>query len=233
MWTYISALGSVGFGWLLNELSQIIRTRQSDKRIKKKVLFYLLETLHTFKKLDINDDIEAISEALLKKLPKEVQNEEGKKFLQKFYRELISNLIEKEVANNMSELEESYKLAIEDLSLVDPLSAYILKGKNKILDTFDQLAIIFNQAENEFPEEGEEIKLQGSNVMEILKPELLTESIKDLEEEVRNISWSIGIWTWHKCRRAINKPHKIDNEKKRKIEELLDRFMPQISAIQQ
>ena len=40
VWTYISALGSVAFGWILNELGQAFKTRREDKKVKKKVLFY-------------------------------------------------------------------------------------------------------------------------------------------------------------------------------------------------
>ena len=53
--TVILALISVTLGWFLNELIQWFRSRQSDKKFKKQILFNLLETNHIFKRLDTTE----------------------------------------------------------------------------------------------------------------------------------------------------------------------------------
>lgn len=228
IWTYFSALGSVAFGWLLNETGQFLKTRREDKRIKKKVLFLLFETLYTFKKLDFSKELEIITEKILARLPKEAQTDEGKFMLKEMYKPLFSNFIESDVSDNLIELEDSYKKSIEELSLVDPITAYRLKGKNKILQTFDQLNNYFEDAKLHYPEENIEITTQGETVMEIIKPELLKTSIFDIVEEIKRIALSIGIITRIKANKIINqrKDKILDNKKEEQIEELLNKLMP-------
>ncbi|MBL7766777.1 MAG: hypothetical protein JNJ58_11825 [Chitinophagaceae bacterium] len=229
IWTYISALGSVAFGWLLNELGQWFKTRREDKRIKKKVLFYLLETLYAFRQLDTSEDIEIIAKKVLKRLPKEAQTEEGKKYLESFYKRIIPDLAEDDVADRLEELEDSYKKSIDDLSLVDPISAYRLKGKNRIIETFDQLSNYFDKLKEHFPDESDEIQNQSDTAIEFLKPELLNAAILDLVIEIKNISLSIGLITRYRANAIINisSTRSLNMNKNRmdKIDALLDKLI--------
>jgi hypothetical protein len=228
IWTYFSALGSVAFGWLLNEMGNFLKTRREDKRIKRKVLFFLFETLYTFKKLDISKELELITEKIILKLPAEAQTDEGRHYLRTMYNPIISNLVENDVSENLLELEESYKKSIEELSLVDPISAYRLKGKNRILQTFDQLYDYFEDVKQQFPEESNDIESQSEKVFEQIKPELLNNSISDLEVEIKSISLSIGIWTRIKANKILNQStnKEIDIKRNKQIDELLDKLMP-------
>ncbi len=228
IFTYFSALGSVAFGWLLNELGLFFKTRREEKRIKKKVLFNLLETLYTFKQLDFSKDIELITEKVLIRLPKETQTDEGRQLIKLFYKSIISDLTEKNVSANLIELEESYKKSIEELSSVDPISAYRLKGKNKILQTFDLLYKYFDEAKVKFPEESNVLNSQSENAFEIIKPELIKSSIEDLIFEIKSISLKIGIGTRLSSNIVLKKLNITNNNDilNNKIDELLDKLIP-------
>ena len=228
IWTYISALGSVAFGWLLNEMGQWFKLRREDKRIKKRVLFYLLETLYTFKQLDTSKDIELLTEKILLRLPKESQTVEGKLYIESFYKMIIPDLAEDAAADKLEELEDSYKKSIDELSLVDPISAYRLKGKNNIIETFDQLYDYFDEAKEYFPEESNEIQNQSEKVIEILKPELLKSSILDLIIEIKKISFSIGIVTWFRINKILSSKSKKAITKERDRAANIDAFLDKV-----
>ena len=54
-WTVIAVIVSVTLGWFLNELSQWIRTSREDKKVKKSVLYNLLEIHSSVSWFDISD----------------------------------------------------------------------------------------------------------------------------------------------------------------------------------
>src|SRR6476661_2405384 len=140
IWAYISAVISIGFGWLLNEISQYIRGRKEDKKIKKKVLFYLLELYFTLNQLDIKPFIDVVSKKILERLPKEEQDENLKNSIAILYQQLLGNLREKETAERLIELESNYRKSLEDLSLVDPIATYKLFGETEFFKIIEVLS---------------------------------------------------------------------------------------------
>lgn len=228
-WTYITALGSVAFGWFLSEVGQWFRTRKEDKKIRKKVLYFLLETHFTFKKLDITPIIEIFTEKIIARYPREQQTEATKTHVESFYKQVIGNLLEDEAANNIEELEENYKKSIEDLSLVDPIIAYRLKGKNNIIEIFDYLYDYFESAKEEFPDDASEIDRESEKLIEGVKPELLNEALRGIESEILEISLNIGLVTYLKAKKIINNSKaKLSSDKIKAIDTFLDKFIMQI-----
>lgn len=226
-WTYVAALFSVAFGWFLNELGQWFRTRKEDRKIKKQVLFYLLETHFTFNKLDTTEITNLLTEKVLARIPKNEQTEEAKQYINQLYSGMIGSFAEENVADSLEEIEEHYTKSISELSKLDPITAYRLNGKNKIFEVFDFLHDYYDEVKEKFPNEpglDEKIDL----TVDTIKPEILKDAVSDLEDEIKGIAFSINLWTWYRAKKTIAKTKaKIRKDDEKKIDELLNKLIPQ------
>lgn len=225
-WTYITALISVAFGWFLNELGQWFRTRKEDRKIKKQVLFYLLETHFTFNKLDTSEITNLLSRKVSERIPKTEQTDEVEQFINQLYAGIIGSLLEDNVAESIEEIEGHYTNSVSELSKLDPITAYRLNGKNKIFQVFDLLQGYYDEVKETFPNIpglSEQIEL----TVETVKPEIIKDAISDLEEEIKDISLSINIWTWIRAKKTVNNiKRKIRKDDEKKIDELINKLIP-------
>lgn len=227
IWTYVSAILSIGFGWLLNEVSQLLRGRKEDKKIRKKVLFYLLELYFTLKQLDTKPFIEIVFRKISERFPKEEQDENFKNSLEAIYQQLIGNLREKETAERLNELENNYKKSLEDLSSVDPIASYKLFGETGFFKLINILSNYSSSLATEFPKNTENIDIQAKSIKEFIKPEALLKTLERLENKIKQISGSIGILTRYRAMKIVNKQNEpIDESQFKTLTKYLDTFMP-------
>jgi len=223
--TFLTTLIGIGFGWILNELGQWFRARREDRKVKRKMLYLLLETYYTFNKLDTAPIITEISKIIAEKLPHEIQTEELRLEINKIYHNAIDQTMEDNVADEILDLEESYKKGIEDLALVDPITAYRLKGKNDIFETFDQMAEAIESIKKQLPEEEKE-RIPDS-IFNMIKPELLKTTFTDLEEEIKKISLNIGPITYYRSKKVTrNLKSSVDENKRKEMQKFFDKFLP-------
>jgi hypothetical protein len=226
-WTYITALFSVAFGWFLNELGQWFRTRRDDKKIKRQILYNLLETNFIFNQLDTSELVELLTERILVRIPKNEQTEEVKQYLTQLYSGLIKGLVQDNVADNLEELEEKYSSAVDSLSTIDPITAYRLKGKTKILQTFYLLQDYYEEVKNQFPDDLEQIQNSIEITTNTIEPDIIKEAISDIKDEILNISFSIDIRTWFTAKQTLkSSKDRIRKDGVKKIDELLDKLIP-------
>ncbi len=226
-WTYITAIFSIAFGWFLNELGQWFRTRQDDKKIKRKILYNLLETNFIFNQLDTSNIVELLTERILLRVPKNEQKEEVKQCLNQLYSELIDNLIQDNVADNLESIEEKYTNAVDSLATIDPVTAYRLNGKTKIIETFDLLEDYYEEIKQQFPNEFDQMQGAIDVTTNSIKPEIIKEAIEDLEKEIRDIAFSIDIRTWFKVKQTLkSSKERIRKDGVKKIDKLLDKLIP-------
>lgn len=227
IWTYVSAVLSIAFGWLLNEVSQLLRGRKEDKKIKKKVLFYLLELYFTLKKLDTKPFIDIVSRKISERLPKEEQDENFKNSLAILYQQLIGNLTEKETAEKLNELENNFKKSLEDLSSVDPIASHKLFGETDFFKLINILSNYSNSLRSEFPNETKNIDIQTKSINEFIKPEVLSKTLERLEDKIYQISSGIGFITRFKAIKVVKKRKEpIDENQFKTLTKYLDTFMP-------
>jgi hypothetical protein len=226
-WTYITALISITFGWFLNELGQWFRTRQDDKKIKRKILYNLLETNFIFNQLDTSNIVELLTERILLRVPKHEQTDEVKQYLNKLYSGLIDGLLQDNVADNLKSIEEKYTNAVDSLATIDPVTAYRLNGKTKIIETFDLLEDYYEEVKQQFPNDAYEMQGAIELATSSIKPEIIKEAIEDLENEIRDIAFSIDIRTWYKVKQTLkSSKDRIRKDGVKKIDELLDKLIP-------
>lgn len=228
IWIYISATASIVIGWLLNEFGQLVKIRRENKKIRKKVLFLLLEIRYTFSLLNNDKIIEKLSEKILSRLPPEVNNEEGRAYITEIYKKLMPKILEPDVANNLSGLEESYRKALEEFSGVDPVSAYWLKGKNNILDILKSLTEYFAYAQEMFPAQRTEIEAHAETLLDNIKPEIIVEAIDELVDEIKDLALQIGVITRFRVDKVLKKIDSNVNDPNRlkKLDDYLDKNMP-------
>lgn len=226
-WTYITALFSIAFGWFLNELGQWFRTRQDDKKIKRKILYNLLETNFIFNQLDTSNIVELFTERILLRIPKDEQTEEVKQYLNQLYYGIIDNLIQDNVADNLESIEEKYTNAVDNLATIDPVTAYRLNGKTKIIETFDLLEDYYEDIKQQFPNDIDQMQGAIDIATNSIKPEIIKKAIEDLEEEIRDIALSINFRTWFKAKQTLkSSKERIRKDGVKKIDELLDKLIP-------
>jgi len=229
-WTYLGALFSVAFGWFLNELGQWFRTRKEDKKIKKQILYNLLETNFIFNQLDTTEITQMLTNRILLRIPKNEQTDELKQYLNQLYSGIVGGLLQNDVADKLEKIEEKYTKAVESLATIDPITAYRLNGKTNIMQSFDLLQDYFEEVKEHFPGEEELVKNQISSTVDALKPEIIKEAISDLEDEIKDIAFSINPWTWIKVKRTLQSTKdRIKNEGEKKIDELLDKLIPKVT----
>lgn len=229
-WTYLGALFSVAFGWFLNELGQWFRTRKEDKKIKKQILYNLLETNFIFNQLDTSEITQILTNRILLRIPENEQTEELKQYLNQLYSGIIGGLLQNDVAEKLSTIEEKYIKAVDNLATIDPITAYRLSGKTNIMQSFDLLQDYFEEVKGHFPGEEELVQNQISSTVDALKPEIIKEALSDLEDEIKDIAFSINPWTWIKVKRTLqSSKDRIKNEGEKKIDELLDKLIPKVT----
>lgn len=224
----VTTLISVGIGLLFSEIGSWFKIRREDNRNKKKVLFYLLETLHAFQKLDISDDLERLSKKISAKIPGEMNHTDAGRIIHSILSSIIPKIIEKAALKDLKETEDSYKKCIEELSIIDPIVAYKLKGKNKIIDVFDQLGEYVSQFSNKHPGESGN-GLNSIDLIDLIKPEVIQASIGDLRIEISNLSRDIGRKTYKNTKRIVYKDSTSQTlEQSTEEDEMLERLFSQL-----
>jgi len=222
-WTYIATVISITLGWFLNELSQWFRTRKEDKKVIKRVLYNLLETYFTFNQLNTSELIHLLTDRLLTRFPVQDQSLETKNYLNKLFSEIINGFIKDDIVTRLERIEIGYTHSIEELAAVDPITAYRLNGKIRIIETFD----ILQEHIKEKVSQSAELNVQFQDQIESLKPQIINEAINDLEDEILAISFSINILTWIKAKNTLKRiKGKLKKDGEKKMDELLNKFLP-------
>lgn len=229
----ITSVVSLSIGWLLNEFGSWFKERRENKRISKNVLYHLLEIHYSIRKLDISKEINAISEITMRAIPKEEHIEGLKDGLNKVYQTMLGSLLEQNVSEELDDLEDDYLNSVESLSTIDPVLAYRLKGKTKILQGFD----IINQSINNLQKivgEMDATSIQQQEAMiSMLKPEILQKLITDIEEEIIDIAKTINPST----RKEVNsmfvnyRKHFSENEEYKKYEQMIMQVVEQFKQL--
>jgi hypothetical protein len=95
------------------------------------------------------------------------------------------------------------------------------------MQSFDLLQEYFEEVKEHFPGEEELVQNQILSTVDALKPEIIKEAISDLEDEIKDIAFSINPWTWIKVKRTLqSSKDRIKNEGEKQIDKLLDKLIP-------
>lgn len=228
LWGFIFSAIGVAFGWTLNQLGQWLRTRQEDKKGLKVVLFHLLETYFIFVRSDLEKYVEKLTEKVHSKIPEDQHTQELKTTIQKLYSDLFKSYLNPVLSTELEVVQESYQKAIKTLATIDPLTAYYLSGKKNVIETFDAIQVWVEEVKNKFPAEKNEIEQSGEKVLGILKPNILQDTLNELEKEIRGIAWKINPYIWFKSVKAIER---LKSNANQRLDREIDKLLEQVDHV--
>jgi len=215
----ITILGVV-IGWLLNELSFLIRLRIKDRRKLKKVLFNLLNVYFYLNKLKIKMGPQVdILFNHLKKLLQEPSDPELIEFVKSTFIKNANEILNEYVHEKINSIKNNYESSLKDLSEVNPFLAYRLSDKLDIYDLLGNLESWFKKISSDLNLPNLEIE---QNLLDAFQNKILKEYLDNLESEIKKLSLSIGFLYWMKIIFQLKKNKKIrENEIKKEIDDFL------------
>ena len=215
-WTVIAVIVSVTLGWFLNELSQWIRTSREDKKVKKSVLYNLLEIHSSVSWFDISDIVETVTNKVMSSIPKEKITKKLEMSFKEIYIRRMLGIVKSNEAKNLDKLEEKYLNTINDLALIDPITAYYLSNNSQIWSFIDSLIEFSEQANEMLSNLIEDNQTLTKDISVGEEPVIIKKIVSDLREDLYRVSWSINIVTWKRVKRTVRSLKnkiKIVNEK--------------------
>ena len=217
----ITILGVV-IGWLLNELSFLIRLRIKDRRKLKKVLFNLLNVYFYLNKLKIKIGPQVdILFNHLKKLLQEPSHPDLIEVVKSTFIKNANEILNEYVHEKINSIKNNYESSLKDLSEVNPFLAYRLSDKLDIYDLLGNLESWFKKILSDLNLPNLEIE---QNLLDAFQNKILKEYLDNLEAEIKKLSLSIGFLYWMKIISQLRKIKKIrvdENEIKKEIDNFL------------
>lgn len=215
----ITILGVV-IGWLLNELSFLIRLRIKDRRKLKKVLFNLLNIYFYLNKLKIKMGPQVdILFNHLKKLLQEPSHPDLIEFVKSTFIKNANEILNEYVHEKINSIKNNYESSLKDLSEVNPFLAYRLSDKLDIYDLLGNLESWFKKISSDLNLPNLEIE---QNLLDAFQNKILKEYLDNLEAEIKKLSLSIGFLYWMKIIFQLKKIKKIrENEIKKEFDDFL------------
>lgn len=220
----LSAIG-IAFGWFLNQVTGWWHVRRDDKRILKRVLYNLFEVHHLMNRFNIDESVEKLIEKLLSKVPVEEQTPQNIKFLRSLIYTEVANFLQADAADELKALEIKYQSSVDDLSKIEPIQAFYLSGKTKILENIKLIDRWFDHATQKYSSEKSEIEVAKNELNDIFSPTIITDSIKELRKEIIELAWKINPVIWWKTKKILNKKSKPDTEFENMFDEILNKLI--------
>nr|WP_288837593.1 hypothetical protein [uncultured Flavobacterium sp.] len=231
LWGFIFSAVGISFGWTLNQLGQWFNSRREDKKNLKVVLFNLLETYFIFVRSDLNKYVQKVTDKVHSQIPADEQTYELKIFLNKFYLDIFSNHFKPNLEDEIKIVRENYQTCIKTLATIDPLTAYYLSGKENIIDGFDKMETLFDKARLELGEDSNNMHMEASQVLNIVKTNIFESALVDLEKDIVKISLKINPYVWFKSKKAIERlKHNADVGLDKEIDNLFDKLNAELEG---
>jgi hypothetical protein len=180
--SFLLAVGSVALGWLLSELSQVLRARGERKRALGRALTELLELRHYLRAIDV------VFSEIRKRWP--IPASELHKGLQYFDRVLPPD----------PGLPSRLDRAISDIAAIHPLLAFSLRSKERIPFFLARLRAV------RLPQLADNATLVEIDQL------VRTSVTGALEASIRSLAWRRGILSWLSIRRHLRRRDELPSE---------------------
>jgi hypothetical protein len=224
----IATLVGIFIGWLLNELSYIIRCHREDRKQLKEVLHNLLETWYLIRVTNTEKIADLVAKEVKHTLLP-IYNEPGiYQLLRESFNQYINSILEEfSFFKDIKEVETRYQDSVRDLASVDPILAYTLSGKKFVFNYLEYLDFSSRKIESLAQSDKEtkkEVNIEEvlRNLKELFKTELYENALSTLKQDIRQVAWKVGPITWIQTRRLLRKS-KLEFTKKEK-QEMIDLF---------
>ena len=229
LWGFVFSATGIVFGWTLNQFGQWLRGRQEDKKNLKVVLYNLLETYFIFVRSDAEKIFRRITNRVFEKMPEDQQTAEAKGFVHSIFSGIINKYVKPDLSEDVKKVKGSFQNSIRNLASIDPITAYYLSGRTDIIEGLEKMENWFETLKEQHPLEADQIDSGVKQVIDILKPDMFTSNLSELERDIRNIAWKISPYTWFRSIKTIrrlsaNAENRIDIEIDRLLEKLSHLF---------
>lgn len=227
-----SALIGVLIGWTLTQFSAWYRGRKEDNRIRKQVLFNLLEINHLFGKMSIlsTEKMELFTTKLLRYIPDVEDSPNAREELKSIFSIVYKPLLKQAFRDQLSETKQGYQSSINSLAPVDPLISYYLNGKT---DVFERIENLIGQLTSQVATSKmslDDINKAMNSLSEILHDKVYSDSVKEIKELTVKLSKKIGFCTKWKVKKLLSKAVILDEDDK-ETDELLSKYLTGIQQM--
>lgn len=195
IWTTILPLIGVVIGWGLSQLTSYFSTIAADRKILKEALYFLLELYGqlTFLK-NIEDAVDSYFKVLSNSIPDIIPNQKEFEKIQPLIMKHVINFNNPRIETELQELTANFDNCLIKLSSVDPVNAYRLKGKNKIvfyLNQWNSYATQTIMTDTSLNADHETLQLNETFKWQI-ESNVIKETLHDLREIIDSITGKVG-----------------------------------------
>jgi hypothetical protein len=190
--TYVGPLLAVLVGWILHELSDVIRLGRQDRRAAGQVLAELLELRHLYRCLP------AVIQEIHRRTP---VPPEADALLRTMFSTLLSPML--------SSMQKSYKEAVDSIAGRLPLLAFELRGKELVKPVLDQLRSFAAPDPD------------AAAALSAVEATLDKETLPLLDELALKLARIHGYGTWLRLRRRLKKPGDLTTEVQKLFDSLI------------
>ncbi|MBA7478579.1 hypothetical protein ES707_14006 [subsurface metagenome] len=219
---WASLLGVI-LGWFLNEVSYLIRFKREDRKNLKEILSNLLSIFHIIYANHVYTY--KVAEKVYERLPKELKSERIEPLFKLMSQEYNKHFMQRIIQADTREVRERYRSSVNSLRGIDPLGAYKLTLRSSALDYLNAIDEMPNEIKHLMSDWKE---MNNANYEEFLKfvrsrlkPRATEEVTNVLEDDIRGVSFKIGILTWLKVKKELKN---TKNETPKIIEDILDKL---------
>jgi hypothetical protein len=222
-WSAFIALGSLGFGWLLGEITQLFRSRGDYRKIRKRVLYYLMEINFILSRLDTTDQVNEYLKYVKSRFSEDALFDQKKPVIQIQIENLLFEGLIDNVLDELDYIEGTYEEALIELSKIRPIRAYYLRGVSNILNQLEEYQDFVNDITSEISTEVPELNPFMSDLIFSVKQKQFKESIENIKKEIKRMSFSIGIITFIQSFKVVKKkPLFLDDNIKESLDSMID-----------
>lgn len=227
-----SALIGVLIGWTLTQFSAWYRGRKEDNRIRKQVLFNLLEINHLFGKMSILSTVkmELFTTKLLKFVPNVEDSPKTREDFKNVFSIVFKPLLKQVFNDQLRETKQSYQSSISSLAPVDPLISYYLNGKTDVFERIENLIVQLSSQVATSKMNLDDINKAMNSLSDILHDKVYRDSVKEVKELTVKLSKKIGCCTKWKVKKLLSKAVILDEDDK-ETDELLGKYLTGIQQM--
>lgn len=190
--TIIGTLGGITLGWGLTQFSNWYKERKDDNRVRKAVIFHLLEISYTLRKISkLSANLTRATIQQVEKLDTTLNINEQK--IEKDLNDLQRTLAKEHIKDQIKLIGPDYENAISSLSPIEPIIAFILKGKSIVVEQVDLILEQYIKQISEKVNLTSEQEKQADNILKLfMEDTIYSETILSIESCAIEIAKQIG-----------------------------------------
>jgi hypothetical protein len=208
----IFALAGILFGWALNQFGHWYKVKKEDARVRKQVLFSLMEIYHALEssRVDFPSLLEFLMQEIKRQLPATANIDGQAGQFKKVFRPILRQLVRQRFGQEFPKIDEDYASAIKLLAPVDPLIAFELAGKtNNVKHISDWVASVLSGI-GPNPTPPADLEQAQEIIQDAMESTVFAETMKDVKTLILELSGQINYQTKRRVARMLS----ADNAKK-------------------